>query len=305
MKFIYKTIGLGLNLSTLVAPHWATQKSVELFSRPEKPNIRLKEQEFLNTAKQIMTKRNGYDIMEYHWGDDNAPLVFLSYGWSYNAGRWRHFVGDLLANGFRVIAYDPIGHGYSSKGLLDLPTNAGLIRDIITEQGGAHALIAHSFGGASSVYAVSQLPRHLQPKTMVLMASFSHAPRVFKGYRDAAGLWQLTYRRFVNAFEQRINMSLKAFDMAQMTADFRHIQSLIVHSPHDKITKFYSAMRYHSYWPGSYLFAPEDGGHHLGTTEITKSILNFIVYRQVPSSAEKQEQALDVNHELVRYFEGA
>jgi pimeloyl-ACP methyl ester carboxylesterase len=301
---IIKIIGFRINVVSLINPSWATKELMRIFTTPSKANIRPKEKDFLATAKQIKRQRNGVDIVEYHWGNEYAPLIVLSYGWAYNAGRWRHFTETLVKNNFHVVAYDPPGHGNAPHGELDLPTNSAIIQEIIKDYGGATAILAHSFGGASSVYAVQGLPRALQPKRMVLMASFSHTPSVFKGYGKSLGLWKLTYQRMIDGFEKRFGIALRHFDLGLMTSNLSHIEGLLVHSPSDKVTPFGSAVRYHNYWKNSYLYAPKEGGHHLGTNEITNAVLEFILDGTIPNDAEKQEKALDLEHDLEKYFAG-
>lgn len=99
--------------------------AVQIFSKPPKPQVREKERQFLETARQRCCEVAGQHIVEYHWGAEDAPLVLLSYGWAYNAGRWRHFVPELLEAGYRVLAYDPPGHGLAAVGhrtFLPMPT---------------------------------------------------------------------------------------------------------------------------------------------------------------------------------------
>lgn len=299
---MHKLIGFLLNIASLFAPKWVTKKLISLFALPTKPVIRAKEMEFLDSSKKVKVNRSGSEIMEYHWGEAHHPLVVLSYGWGYNAGRWRHFVPALLKNGFKVVAYDPVGHGLSEKKELDIPLNASFIKAIIEENGSVDTILAHSFGGSCSVYAAYCLPKFLQPKKMIIMASFNHTPRVFRGFATLMGLWESTFQRMVAAFELRIGHKLAFFDLAIMSSHLPHIKSMIVHSPSDKVTPFKSALRYHTYWAGSYLYAPEQGGHHLGTNEITKVVLDFIINENVPNDAEKQDRPLDISHELVQYF---
>lgn len=303
-KAFYKAIGIGINVGSLVAPQWAIHKTVKLFSLPPKPNIRTKEKAFLDTSQQKRVVRAGEKIMEYHWGTTDAPLVLLSYGWGYNAGRWRHFVQHFVEAGYRVIAYDPPGHGYSPKNTVHLALNAALLKEMIEEYGKPEVMIGHSFGGASSIYAIHTLPKHLHPKKFVLMAAFSYTPKVFKNYASMLGLSRMAYKNMVTYFESLANRPLRYFDFAMMTADFEHIKALIVHSPEDEITPFSNALRYHNYWKNSYLYGPNEGKHHLGTTQITEAIISFVTNDIIPNNAEQQLIAADISHELVQHFEG-
>lgn len=301
---VYKTIGLGLNLWSLAAPQQAVQAAARLFSTPPKPAIRGKDRVFLDSARQLRGVVAGQNIVEYHWGPEHGPLILLSYGWAYNAGRWRHFVPELVDAGFRVLAYDPPGHGLAPAGQLNIPRNAAIIRSLLETYGPAEAIIGHSFGGSSSVYALERLPRHLHPRRMAVLASFSYAPRVFDEYRKTFGLWPALYWRMVRSFERQVGHPLEHFDFAMMTAAFGHIEGLLVHSPADAVTPYTETRRYHNFWPDSRLFSPQEGGHHLGTPGITRSVLDFVLSGETPSQTELQDRPLNARHELAAHFAG-
>ena len=303
-RIITKTIGLGLNLWSLVAPKQAAKMAGQIFSTPPKTKLREKEREFLATARQLRRELAGQNIVEYHWGPEDAPLVLLSYGWAYNAGRWRHFVPDLIEAGYRVLAFDPPGHGLVPAGTLSIPLNTAIIRALLEEYGQAYAMVGHSFGGTSNVYALKDLPQSLHPSRMVIMASYSFAPRIFWEYKQAFGIWSTLYWHMVRGFEKRFGHSLDQYDFAMMTAAFPHIEGLLVHDPGDAVTPYAEARRYHNFWPGSYLFSPTGGGHHLGTADITGAVLRFVCLGEVPAQAERQERPLAVEHDLVRHFSG-
>lgn len=303
-QLIFKLVGLGLNLWSLAAPQRAMKKAINLFSTPPKPAVREKEQKFLSSAQQIRRRVAGQNIVEYHWGEAGAPLALLSYGWGYNAGRWRHFVPELLEAGYRVLAYDPPGHGLAPAGQLNIPLNAAIVRALIEDYGPVEAIVGHSFGGSSSVYALQNSPRHLHPRRMAVMASFSYAPRVFQEYRQALGLWPSLYWRMVRWFEQRVGHPLEHFDFAMMTAEFSHIEGLLVHNPADAVTPYAEARRYHDFWPGSRLFSPKEGGHHLGTPHITEAVVDFVSHGIAPTEAERQERTVYAKHELLQHFAG-
>lgn len=286
-SLLHKSVGLGLNLWSLAAPERAAQKAIEIFATPPGPRLRDKEREFLATARVVRQQRIGLPVVEYHWGEPGASLALLSYGWGYNAGRWRHFVPVLLEAGFRVIAYDPPGHGQAPAGQLTLPENAAIIADLIEAYGPAEAILAHSFGGSCSVYAVQGLPGRLRPTRMAVMASFSYAPYIFDAYRRTLGLRAALYRRLVRRIERRFGIALENFDMARQAARLDDVAALLVHDPGDPVTHFSEAQRFHAYWPDSALLRA-GGGHHLGKPETTAAVLGFICHGELPESVERQ-----------------
>jgi hypothetical protein len=258
----------------------------------------------LDSARQVHRELAGQNIVEYHWGPEEAPLVLLSYGWAYNAGRWRHFVPELVEAGYRVLAYDPPGHGLAPAGTMNIPANSAIIRALLEYYGPAYAIVGHSFGGGSSVNALKDLPRGLHPSRMVIMASFSFAPSIFLEYKKALGLWSPLYWRMVRGFEKRAGRSIDSFDFALMTSAFSHIQGLLIHDPGDAVTPYAESRRYHDFWPESHLYSPTEGGHHLGTAGITRAVLRFIQTGAIPDQAEQQKLPLHAEHDLVQHFVG-
>lgn len=301
MRLLLKFIGLGLNILSWVAPKRAASLALLLFTKPPKPRIRQKEQDFLDKA--TITKLR--DTVRYEWGDDpEAPYILLSYGWAYNAGRWRHFVPSLLKAGYRVVAYDPPGHGYAPKGTLTLPANAEIIKEIIQSLGKPAAIIGHSFGGSASVLAISMLPPSLHPSRLVTMASFAEAEGVFRDFQNRLGMREGLYQDYVRFTEARIGDSIKAFDLARIASKYQHIRGLIVHDQDDDVTAFYHAERFVEFWSNSLLLATKEAGHHLGLPWITEAVCTFAADGSIPKDATVSDRIMPADHDLTRYFAG-
>lgn len=300
---LIKTIGLGLNLSSFIRSRWAGRQVYRLFTIPFKQPVRPKEEQFLATARQVDSRRAGKKIKEYHWGEE-GPLVYLSLGWGYNSGRWRHFVPTLLEQGYRVVAYDPPGHGLAPNGRLNLPQNAQIIRELVEAYGRPEILIGHSFGGACMVHALSQMDQSSHPKRMVIMASFSDAEPVFRTFQRGFGIREGLYWQFIRELEQVTDTSVSNFDLARKSARLSHLPVLIVHDPQDRVTPVAHAQRYHAYWENSVLYLPLGAKHHLGTPRVTEAILQFAHRGTIPQTATIQERPLPAQHDLVRYFAG-
>ncbi|MFK7970700.1 MAG: alpha/beta fold hydrolase [Bacteroidia bacterium] len=300
MRFLLKLIGLGLNILSFIAPQNAAKRALTLFTNPPKARVRAKEQAFLDTASMVKFR----DTVRYTWGDPTAPYILLSYGWAYNAGRWRHFVPSLVEAGYRVVAYDPPGHGHAPKGTLTLPANAEIIKGIIHELGKPAAIIGHSFGGSASVLALNSLPPSLHPSRFAIMASFSNAEGVFRDFQSRLGMREGLYQDYVRYTEQLIGDSICNFDLGRMTGRMEHIRALIIHDPKDDTTGFKNAEYYLHFWKNSLLLAPQHAGHHLGTSEVTEAVCAFVANGIAPKDSVTAEAHLPADHDLTRYFAG-
>ena len=303
-KIIARIIGFFYNTTSFFAPIWTSKRLFKLFATPPKVTIRPKEESFLAQAIPDEYTLRDWGGMLYHWGETNRPYVLMSYGWGYNAGRWRHYVPALLEAGYRVIAYDPPGHGKAQKGTLTIPKNAALIHRIVTTFGPPKMVLAHSFGGGTTIEAFSELPSIYHPKRLVIMASFSKASWIFRNFQYILGLTERTYRLYVQHLEQVLGKQLKEFDLALKSQKLTRTASLIVHDPKDRVTHYRNANRYQTYMHNSHLLAAKGAGHHLGKATITEQILTFLIDGKVPNNTINHTNTLEANHDLVRYFAG-
>lgn len=312
-KIARRSVGAGINLVSLIAPKAGGDLALRIFATPPKPKIREKEAAFLATAKQHDFTFEGKKIAVYEWIGDfidpvsatktaERPLVFLAYGWAYNAGRWRHYVPQLVAAGYRVIAFDPPGHGYSEKGLVTYPTMVNLQLALIHHFGRPELFLGHSFGGGCFIGALAELPPALHPKRVCLMGIFSEARWIFHSYRQAIGMNRRSYLELVRSILRKTGRRLSSFDNALYAAKLGHIPCLLVHDPGDQTTTFSNAVRNHAYWPGSILYRAKGAGHHLGTAAVTNNILAWLLQGTPPLEGEQSTGLIDAQHELRRYF---
>lgn len=320
----FRLLGTWYNLGALVAPTRTGQRLLRLFATPPRPRIRPKEQRFLDQARLDRDTLREWGGVVYHWdhpgqghpaqghpeqghsreNNTDHPYVLLSYGWGYNAGRWRHYVPQLLEAGYRVVAYDPPGHGHASANTLVLPQNIKIVRHLITTLGPPHAVMAHSFGGGTVIAALADLPVRYHPKRMVLMASFSRATWIFRNFQYRLGLTEYAYQTLVANIERRARQRLTDFDVARRSSQLVRTQGMIVHDPDDTTTHYRNALRYHQYWPNSTLLPAPGAGHHLGTPTVTEYILAFLIEAKVLETALPPTQPLPPHHDLVRFFAG-
>src|SRR5712691_2620287 len=85
----------------------------------------------------------------HEWGDPAAPAVVCLHGVNAHGRRFRKLAAERLADGFRVLAPDLRGHGYSDwEPPWTIATHA---HDVLETLDAVHvrraAFVGHSFGG--------------------------------------------------------------------------------------------------------------------------------------------------------------
>jgi pimeloyl-ACP methyl ester carboxylesterase len=278
-KLLIKTLGLRLNILSFLAPSRVGEAAFWLFGKPPKASVRPKERAFLDTSKSELVDAYEHKYVEYVWGKAHQPYIFCAYGWAYNAGRWRHFVPALQAAGYRVIAFDPPGHGDCPGDHANLVINSQIIEQIIRTYGKPFGIIGHSFGGSSALVALRNLEKELHPDRMAVMASFSMAKPIFLDFCTTLGLRKSVFERMVAHADKLLGYPLDDLDFAKMSASMPHIKSLIIHDPEDKVTPFLHAERFHKAWAGSKLVSAVGGGHHLGKDQYTEIVLEHMIQK--------------------------
>ena len=283
-----RVVARTINATAYLSPKLAGAAAFRLFATPPPVRLRPKDEEFLATARTERVAIGALTVPVYSWGDPDAPIVFCSYGWGYNAGRWRHFCPGLLAAGFRVVAFDPPGHGQSPhRGQLDFPTLAGIQAGLIEYLGGVDSVLGHSFGGSCLVDALAELPTELRPTRICLMAIVSEVGWLFLGYRAFMGLNDRTYRAMLAELTNRTGKELAELDVAVRGTELASLQILLVHDPGDAVTPYRNALRNYSHWGGSYLYSPAGAGHHLGTETVTEAVVAWLRSATVPAGASR------------------
>ncbi len=132
-------------------------------------------------------------IQCYRWGD--APkTILVVHGWAGRATQFRRFVKPFLAEGFQVVGFDGPAHGKSSGTSTHLNEFLVVIRELQTRFD-IQAIVAHSFGGVASLYAIAE---GLKVKTLVTIASPTIADEIVKTYLHAIGGSARTGNNFKN-----------------------------------------------------------------------------------------------------------
>ena len=221
---------------------------------------------------------DGGTVAARAWG--SGPNVYLMHGWGGWAGQLQGFVAPLVATGYRVIAFDALSHGDSGPGGLGphratLTEFADALVAVVRAGGPAHAIVAHSLGGAATGLAVLD---GLAVDRLVLIAPMADPLPYTRAFRRELGIGEAVGGRFIRRMETLVGRSMSDFDIAGRagrTADLPPL--LVLHDRDDRVSRPGDGAALAAAWPG-HLHGTTGLGHGriLRDAEIIAQVVGFV-----------------------------
>lgn len=212
---------------------------------------------------------DGHLIRGFQWGDEGGPTVILMHGWS---GWWQHlqvYVNPLVAAGFRVLAFDALGHGSSDVSRFgrrmgcvpEIADSLGAVADQIAQPTGG--IIAHSGGAMAAAVAVHRLGV-VTPRLGLIAPSLT-TDDVLGFMRNMFWMGPRTVSDMSERAIARIGQDLDRFDVPllarEMAAEGRLPEALFVHDLRDRETPPERTRQVQALWPSSRLVTTSGLGH--------------------------------------------
>ncbi len=259
---------------SLLLPEYAAALAERLFLTP--PKARLPQSTFFDflDARASFVEYRGRNLATWRWGPLDAPAVLLAHGWGGHAAQMRGFVPRLLAEGFRVIAYDQPAHGLSEGKLTGLPDFAGALEAVAAHHGSVRHVITHSLAGAAAAMAVS---RGLRLTSTVLVSP----PSDLVGYSRRFARWywmpEALRRAMQAAIEERFGLRWFEFEIPRLAPRLK-TPALVIHDHRDAVVPWTQGAALARAWPGARLLSTVGLGHGriLESDITTRAAADFI-----------------------------
>src|SRR5688572_1026400 len=267
---------------SLLLPEYAAALAERLFLTPPKP--RLPQSTFFDflDAHAGYVEYRGRNLATWRWGPRDAPAVLLAHGWGGHAAQMRGFVPRLLAEGFRVIAYDQPAHGLSEGKLTGLPDFAGALGAVAANYGNVRHVIAHSLGGVGTALAIS---RGLKLQSVVLLSP----PSDLVGFSRRFARWywmaEPLRRAMQAAIEERYGLRWFELEIPRLAPRLT-TPVLVVHDRGDRMVPWTQGAALARAWPGARLLSTEGLGHgRILEAELTlRAVADFLAGRSAVAS---------------------
>jgi pimeloyl-ACP methyl ester carboxylesterase len=260
-----------------LAPALGGRLAALLFRSPRRHQAPLFEQEIRARADaHARVLHEGLELDVLEWGDGDRA-VLLVHGWEGRGTHLGRFVDPLVAAGFRVVAFDGPAHGASGGSQTDAVNFSRAFYTLSDAAGPFYALVAHSFGGASAMLAMS---RGFPVERAVIIGAPSQLSYVLGRFRETVGLPETVWPHFLRHLERRIGHPPLQFDAANFAGTLQ-LPGMVVHCQDDIEISFEQAELTHAAWPGSRLLATSGLGHRriLKDPEVIASVTAFLLER--------------------------
>ena len=238
-----------------LAPDLARRFAQRLFTAPPRHRAPEAERAVLAHACRFTFQSGGLRLKGWSWGE--GPAVLLAHGWGGRGGQLHAFVQPLLDEGHSVLTFDGPGHGGSEGRTASVPMFARAMADLAEARGPFHAVIGHSFGGATATYALS----HGLPASRAVLIAAPVSPEGF--YRElltVLGFSAARQEACLRAMERDYGLRLEDIHGPSRAADVR-VPGLILHDAQDREVPFSHGEAYAAAWPGARLVRTEGLGH--------------------------------------------
>ena len=274
---------------SLLLPEHAAALAERLFLTPPPP--RLPQSTFFDflDARASFVEYGGRQLATWRWGPLAAPAVLLAHGWGGYAAQMRGFVPRLLAEGYRVIAYDQPAHGLSEGKLTGLPDFAGALAAVAASHGGVEHVIAHSLGAVATAVALapgrSFAARGLALKSAVLVSP----PSDLVGYSRQFARWfwmpESLRSAMQSAIEERFGLRWFELEIPRLAPRLR-TPALVIHDHGDGVVPWTQGAALARAWPGARLLSTVGLGHGriLESEVATRAAADFIAGKSAVAS---------------------
>ena len=262
------SIRAAFSLASRVSPGPTSALVERLFRSTRRSAPRRGERDILLGAKESEVA----GMRVWSWGE--GPTVLLVHGWNGRATQLGGFVGPLVARGYRVVAFDAIGHGESPGKFSSLPELATCIQLVADALGEVYGIVAHSLGGAATTFALS---RGLRVERAVFISPPSDPRELLAMVTGALGATDEVRSRVKERVERRLGTTLE--DMrAEMLARSMSTPLLVIHDESDKEVPVRVGRRIANAWPGAELVITEGLGHQriLRAEPVVNRAVSFI-----------------------------
>lgn len=225
--FLIRMVARGLSS---ILPVAAYRVAARLFATPHRPPVPPREDRWAEGSRRFEVRTALGTVVARSWGD-GPETVLLVHGWAGRGLQLGAFVEPLVANGFRVVAYDAPAHGASAGRRSSLIELAATANTVARELGPLAGVIAHSLGAAAVLRAVTR--HELRAPRLALLAPATDFDGAAARFAELTGFTPAVIEGMWRLFERRLGFARSELALAALVAG-AEVPMLIVHDLDDR-----------------------------------------------------------------------
>ncbi|MEQ8703744.1 MAG: alpha/beta hydrolase [Phaeodactylibacter sp.] len=270
IRFFFGTLGY-------LFPKPMAKLAYRFFSTPRIRAHHKTSDELLESARLFEFMYGKQLLKGYEWGYGGRTIL-LVHGWESRGTALRTFVPPLLEKGYRVVAFDGPAHGNSDGKRTNLPHFGGAVRAIINQIGGVHGIITHSFGGASTAFALSNLDPSIKVEKLVLIGVPDKMKTVLNNAMQTLKVPPPAAREFFRFIEQKVKFPVQHADTSRAHISGSVGKALIVHDETDAIVAIQEARSIFEAWENASMLITKGYGHYrlMKNPDLIREVADFI-----------------------------
>ncbi len=277
--FALRAVRGGMSVLSLVSPEGAAAVAERMFLSPRRRRRPPSEVEILATARRRTIRTEEGDLVAWEWGgDDTAPRVLLVHGWEGRGAQLGALVDPLAELGFRVVTFDAAGHGESPGDRSSLFHFASGIERAAEQLGPFHAIVTHSMGGPSTLWA----SRHGSLASRLVMIAPPIDLRDFtRTLSRTLGLPESVRGRVHRRLGARFGVPIEDA-RADVLAPAMHEPLLVIHDEDDREVPIACGEALVRAWPHAELVRTRGLGHQriLRDQQTLRAVVWFVAQRR-------------------------
>ena len=194
--------------TSLINHEKAARKSLRLFQRVNKKNIREREEGFFTTARKFNVTHADSTIDCFEMGNPNGEVVILIHGWDSNAGSLSQLANALAEKNKRVISFNLPGHAFSKENYTNLKECKEAFTALLKylDLNEPFSVIAHSFGSAVASYTLAKVDYQIDK--LILLTNPNRIESIFKDFKKGIGLGNRAYKTMLRISKDKMGEPL-------------------------------------------------------------------------------------------------
>ena len=235
-------------------------------------HLKSKDKAFYAKGTKQTFESNGKRFYTYSYGE--GPEVYFVHGWVSYGARWKLYVEQVVALGFKGVVIDAPAHGTSPGMFLSLPDYVLALKLVFNNAENVHAVINHSIGSLCSIVALKE-SSFSKPCKIGLLSSFNTAEALLNKFGRSIGINEQVLTSIVPWIP-----SYAGYDISYLTIS-KHLEDLgkdvlMIYDRDDSIVPVIEPMTLLNEHPDITYCLTFGFGHNLKSPQIIEEVVNFI-----------------------------